>query len=122
MEHTADAAYTLPSKTVPHVSSSNQRPGKGGYKQLARGSALSRAFLTVHFEHLGVESASYIRLYGSLQSPSHLYPPPSSVARSGTRKTTEPGSCLINPLLTGGNKALHFALNQGFSASQVAQW
>ena len=92
------------------------------YKQLARGSALSRALLTVHFEHLGVESASYIRLYGSLRSPSHLYPPPSSIARSGTRKSTEPGNCLINPLLTGGNKALHFALNQSFLASQVAQW
>ena len=92
------------------------------YKQLARGSALSRALLTVHFEHLGVESASYIRLYGSLWSPPHLYPPPSSVARSGTRKSTEPGNCLIKPLLTGGNKALHFALNQSFLASQVAQW
>ena len=29
LEHTADAAYRLPSKTVPHVFSANQRPGKG---------------------------------------------------------------------------------------------
>ena len=118
-EHTADAAYTLQRKTVTHVFSSNQRPGKRSINSWH----VVPLFLELFSQcilNIWVLSQPVTSDYmAPSKSPSHLYPPPSSVARSGTRKSTEPGSCLINPLLTGGDNLCVLLWTR---VSQLPRW